>query len=104
MLPGMRPPVPALLVSPGQREVLETVARSSSAPHREVVWISPETVEACTMRSRYARDTEEVRSGVPGGCGPHRPGYRQADRPGRARPRDQCGHPGQLGCQGPRRT
>jgi transposase len=37
MLPGMRPPVPALLVSAGQREVLETVARSSSAPHREVV-------------------------------------------------------------------
>src|SRR5207342_2213651 len=37
MLPGMRPPVPALLVSPGQREVLESVARSPSAPHREVV-------------------------------------------------------------------
>ena len=37
MLTVMRPPVPALLVSPGQREVLETVARSSSAPHREVV-------------------------------------------------------------------
>ena len=33
----MRQPVPALLVSPGQREVLESVARSSSAPHREVV-------------------------------------------------------------------
>ena len=43
------------------------------------------------MRSRYARDTEEVRSGVPGGCGPHRPGYRQADRPGRARPRVNAG-------------
>src|SRR5436305_6910708 len=37
MIPCMRPPVPALLVSPGQREVLESVARSSSAPHREGV-------------------------------------------------------------------
>ncbi len=33
----MRQPVPALLVSAGQREVLEALARSSSAPHREVV-------------------------------------------------------------------
>ena len=81
-----------------------TLARAIAQAAVESSWISPETVEACTMRSRYARDTEEVRSGVPGGCGPHRPGYRQADRPGRARPRDQCGHPGQLGCQGPRRT
>src|ERR1700741_2466357 len=37
MICSMRRPVPALLVSPGQREVLESVARSSSAPHREVV-------------------------------------------------------------------
>src|SRR4029078_2892486 len=37
MICCMRQPVPALLVSPGQREVLESVARSSSAPHREVV-------------------------------------------------------------------
>ena len=34
---SMRRPVPALVVSPGQREVLESVARSSSAPHREVI-------------------------------------------------------------------
>ena len=33
----MRQPVPALPVSAGQREVLESVARSQSAPHREVV-------------------------------------------------------------------
>ncbi|MGY4650332.1 transposase [Mycobacterium sp. URHB0021] len=33
----MRQPVPALSVSTGQREVLESVARSQSAPHREVV-------------------------------------------------------------------
>jgi transposase len=33
----MRRPVPALLVSEGQREVLQSVARSRSAPHREVV-------------------------------------------------------------------
>ena len=37
MIHNMRRPVPALLVSPGQREVLESVARSPSAPHREVV-------------------------------------------------------------------
>ena len=37
MIHNMRRPVPALLVSPGQREVLESVARSQSAPHREVV-------------------------------------------------------------------
>src|SRR6476469_8371327 len=88
-------------------EVAVNSVTSGVAARLEVVdagWISPETVEACTMRSRYARDTEEVRSGVPGGCGPHRPGYRQADRPGCPRPRGQCGHPGQLGCQGPRRT
>ena len=33
----MRQPVPALEVSAGQREVLQSVARSSSAPHREVI-------------------------------------------------------------------
>jgi len=37
MIHIMRRPVPALLVSAGQREVLESVARSQSAPHREVV-------------------------------------------------------------------
>ena len=37
MIHTMRHPVPALLVSPGQREVLESVARSLSAPHREVI-------------------------------------------------------------------
>src|SRR6187397_1331044 len=37
MIHTMRRPVPALLVSPGQREILESVARSPSAPHREVV-------------------------------------------------------------------
>ena len=31
----------------------------------QVRWTSPQTVEACTMRSSHARDTEEVRSGVP---------------------------------------
>src|SRR6478735_7510592 len=39
MICCMRQPVPALLVSPGQREVLESVARSSSAPHREEVLV-----------------------------------------------------------------
>ena len=37
MIHNMRRPVPALVVSAGQREVLESVARSQSAPHREVV-------------------------------------------------------------------
>src|SRR6476659_3104290 len=37
MIHNMRRPVAALLVSSGQREVLESVARSPSAPHREVV-------------------------------------------------------------------
>jgi DNA-binding transcriptional ArsR family regulator len=37
MIHDMRRPVPALLVPPGQREVLESVARSQSAAHREVV-------------------------------------------------------------------
>jgi transposase len=37
MINRMRQPTPALLVSAGQREVLESVARSLSAPHREVV-------------------------------------------------------------------
>jgi len=37
MLHGMRRPVTALLMSAGQREVLESVARSQSAPYREVV-------------------------------------------------------------------
>src|SRR6185436_8350444 len=58
------------------RETLRDRSRTATAVRcRPPKWISPETVEACTMRSRYARDTEEVRSGVPGGCGPHRPGY-----------------------------
>src|SRR6185503_15178587 len=37
MIHNVRRPVAALLVSSGQREVLESVARSPSAPHREVV-------------------------------------------------------------------
>ena len=37
MIQSMRRPVPALPVSAGQREVLESVARSQSAPHREVL-------------------------------------------------------------------
>ena len=34
---GMRQPVPALAMSAGQREVLESLARSQSGAHREVV-------------------------------------------------------------------
>jgi cytochrome c oxidase subunit 1 len=39
-------------------------------------WTSLQTVEACTMRSSHARETEEVRSGVPGGGGADRLGDR----------------------------
>ena len=80
---------------------IELLIEKRNAEH-DGFWTSPETVEACTMRSRYARDTEEVRSRVPGGGGPHRPGHRQADRPGGSGPGYQRGHPGQLGRQGPR--
>lgn len=37
MISGMSKPVPALLVTDGQREVLESLARSQSGAHREVV-------------------------------------------------------------------
>ena len=37
MIVDMRQPVPALQMSAGQREVLESLARSQSAAHREVV-------------------------------------------------------------------
>jgi transposase len=37
MISGMSKPVPALAMTDGQREVLESLARSQSAPHREVV-------------------------------------------------------------------
>src|SRR5271154_637767 len=53
----MRRPVPALLVSPGQREVLESVARSSSAPHREVV-----RARALLMAADGAANTAIARS------------------------------------------
>jgi hypothetical protein len=39
-------------------------------------WTSPESVEACTMRSSHAREAQEVRFRVQGGCGPHCPGDR----------------------------
>ena len=35
------------------------------------------------MRGGRARDTQEVRSGVPGGCGSDRAGDREVDRAGR---------------------
>src|SRR6478672_11014977 len=37
MISGMSKPVPALAMTDGQREVLESLARSQSGPHREVV-------------------------------------------------------------------
>src|SRR4026208_1453882 len=37
MISGMSKPVPALAMTDGQREVLESLARSQSAAHREVV-------------------------------------------------------------------
>jgi hypothetical protein len=39
-------------------------------PGERLDWKSPESVEACTMRSSHVRDTQEVRPGVPRGrCG-----------------------------------
>ena len=42
-------------------------ARKLVAPTRRErsMWTSPEIVEACTMRSSHAKNTKEVRSGVP---------------------------------------
>src|SRR3954470_19508065 len=57
MMSCMRPPVPALLVSAGQREVLESVARSQSAPHREVV-----RARALLMAADGAANTAIARS------------------------------------------
>ena len=37
MISGMSKPVPALAMTDAQREVLESLARSQSAAHREVV-------------------------------------------------------------------
>ena len=37
MIAGVRKPVPALKISAGQRDVLESLARSQSGAHREVV-------------------------------------------------------------------
>ena len=61
----------------GDLSVLERERRDvAGLPKRELAahWTSPKTVEACTMRSGHARNAQEVRSGVQGGCGPHRPG------------------------------
>ncbi|GAB5008967.1 hypothetical protein MAHJHV63_34050 [Mycobacterium avium subsp. hominissuis] len=51
-------------------------ALALTAPGGYVAWISPQSVEACTMRSSHVRDTQEVRRRVPGGRGAHRPGHR----------------------------
>src|SRR5271166_6477902 len=59
MLHIMRRPVPALLVSPGQREVLESVARSPSAPHREVVRARALSVAPASVRGWRARFAED---------------------------------------------
>jgi len=41
----MRKPVAALEISVGQRELLESVARSQSGAHREVVRAKPESTD-----------------------------------------------------------
>src|SRR5271169_6621625 len=84
---------------PEFREGAVRIVRDTGKPIAQVaqdLGIRSETVEACTMRSRYARDTEEVRPRVPGGGGPHCPGHRQADRPGGSRPGYQIGNRGGM--------
>ena len=56
------------------------------------------------MRGGRARDTQEVRSGVPGGCGSDRAGDREADRAGRPGLGGQRGDAGELVRPGPSRT
>src|SRR4051812_11013811 len=56
------------------------------------------------MRSSDARDPQEVRPGVPRGCGPDRRGDRQADRLGGSGPGGQRGHAGQPGGPGVERV
>ena len=64
-------------------ELLEHgLLRGSFVPPVEIRerWASPRFVEAWTMRRGHARDTEEVRRGVPRWGGDDRPRDRQADR------------------------
>jgi hypothetical protein len=48
------------ILQPSQRTL--TSAQALKAYRR--IWKSPETVEACTMRSSHARETTKVRRGV----------------------------------------
>ena len=48
--------------SPGVRVPRATRLSVSSTCWPGLTWTSPQTVEACTMRSGHVRDTEEVRS------------------------------------------
>ena len=59
MIHNMRRPVAALLVSSGEREVLESVARSPSAPHREVVRARALSVSPASVSGWRARFAEE---------------------------------------------
>ncbi|HWU23465.1 MAG TPA: DUF222 domain-containing protein [Nocardioides sp.] len=60
------------------------VERLTGQAHASDVWKSPETVEACTMRSSHAREAQEVRCGVPRGRGAAGARDRQADRADRS--------------------
>src|SRR3954467_11618418 len=55
---------------------------SPRVPQPSVEGGSPETVEASAIRGSDARDSQEVRPGVPRGSGPDRRGDGEADRPG----------------------
>jgi tetratricopeptide (TPR) repeat protein/transcriptional regulator with XRE-family HTH domain len=58
-------------------------------------WVSPRSTSP--LGSGDGRNTQEVRSGLPGGRGAPGSGDGQADRAAGPGPGDQRGHPGQLG-------
>ncbi len=79
-LPSRADPHRAAGKHPGHQPRIRRSASHHSAiglstGHRGV-WKSPESVEACTMRERHVRETQEVRPGVPGGGGADCPRYR----------------------------
>jgi len=60
----------------GPEEVAALLGALRTDRDRAMVWASPESVEGSSMRRSHARETKEVRPGVPGGGGADRPGDR----------------------------
>ena len=83
MIHNMRRPVPALLVSPGQREVLESVARSRSAPHRQVVRAKALLLAADGVANTDRREVGVTGDGAGGGIGSPRKVWPSSERSAR---------------------